>query len=105
MKRTKKGHDERKQVILEHIGEIAGDTFPDDDVEWKVLGIRHEGEYSFVESEPVPPTVGYPRFKFVLRFEAFGRVHDVGCYALVGDKWSLLAATPGAPQDWRSIEP
>jgi hypothetical protein len=94
----------RESTIREHIQEIASDAFPDDDVQWKVRGFHHSGDYSFVEVEPVPPTVGYPKFIFVLHFDGFGHMQDCGCYCWNG-AWQLHSTSPGAPQDWKRISP
>ena len=93
----------REAAIRERIQDIGEDTFPDDDVDWKLLGFRHEGDYCFAEVEP--DTVGYPRFIFVLHFDGFGHMHECGCYCMADGSWTLLSTTPGAPTDWKKISP
>ena len=91
-------------LIRERIQAIGQDSFPDDTgVAWRVLAIEHKGEFAFVESEPVPATVGYPRFRFVLRQGATGDINVLGCYCLDGGKWSLLFTDPRFPEDWRGV--
>ncbi len=81
---------------------FAAESFPDDtDVEWRPLGYEHLDRHSYVEAEAIPPTVGYPRFKFVIeRPEDVEDTSDpptvVGCYVWEKDRWSLLFGTdPG----------
>ncbi len=95
----------REGAIRERIQDIGEDTFPDDDVDWKLLGVRHSGDYCFAEVEPEPDTVGYPRFIFVLHFDAFGHMQECGCYCMADGNWTLLTTTPGMPDDWKKISP
>jgi len=94
---------ERERIIRERIQGIGEDTFPDDEVHWRVLSIRHVAEYSLVEAEPVPATVGDPGFAFVLHFDAGGNMQDCGCYCLDRGTWNLLCTTPGTPTSWRAL--
>lgn len=91
-------------MIREKIGEIGLESFPDNtDVEWKVLAIEHKGDYAFVEAEATPDKVGYPRFRFVLRFDGGTAPLVAGSYCLDGGAWTLLFSDPNAPGDWRSL--
>lgn len=94
----------REELLRKKLQDIARDAFPDDDVEWRVIAIRHHGAYAFVEAEARPPTVGYPAFIFVQHFDAVG-MRDCGCYAKMKDGWKILCTTPGAPGDWKNIPP
>ena len=96
---------DREPIVAARIDEIGRDSFPDDDVAWRVLGIRDVGAYCFAEADATPPTVGYPRFRFVLRFETESQFLLVGCYAWIEDRWTVLFTSTGAPTDWQAIAP
>ena len=97
---------ERERVIQDIIDDIGKESFPEDtDVRWKALRTAHVGTYSYVEAEPAPATVGYPRFVFVLLFETSEQPTVVGCYAGDGDSWGLLFTVPGTPSDWQDLFP
>ena len=84
---------------------IARESFPDDaGVEWPIRGVREHGGYLCVESEPQPPTVGYPRFRFVIGRTAAGALDAFGCYCLDGGRWTLLFTAPGTPTDWQGLK-
>ena len=94
---------ERDPAIWTHINTIGHDSFPDNtDVSWKIREIVHKGLYSFVEAEPSPPTVGYPKFKFVLLFSS-DQPTLVGCYCFDKSEWSLLFTVPRTPSDWKTL--
>jgi hypothetical protein len=94
---------ERESVVQEQITAIGRESFPDNpDVEWEVLGIKHEGRYSFVETLPHPDEVGEERFMFVLVVDDVEQAHCVGCYAFDGS-WSLHFDDPKAPTDWQTL--
>lgn len=95
----------REAAVRERIQDIGEDTFPDDEVDWKVLHIRHSGDYCFAEVEAEPATVGYPRFIFVVHFDGFGHMQECGCYCMADGQWTLLTTTPGTPSDWKKIPP
>jgi hypothetical protein len=94
----------RDSFIQTQLQEIGLDSFPDNlDVVWHFKGTRHIGDYSLVEAEPVPSTVGYPRFRFVLRFDDSNQGLVVGCYALMQDVWQLLFSDPSANTEWKGL--
>lgn len=94
----------RERVIRARIGDIGLDAFPDDTaVAWEAVDIRHAGDYAFVESVATPATVGYPRFRFVLRFEPGGVPVLAAGYAWMSEGWGLLFTTPDEPEDWRAL--
>ena len=94
----------RDAFIRDNIQAIGLDSFPDnDDVTWSVRRVWHEGEFSMVEAEPQPPTVGYPSFRFVLHFGGSSQGVVAGCYALTNNGWSLLFSSPDAGTAWRSL--
>ena len=84
--------------------QIAHEAFPEDtDVRWEIRDIKHQADFYCVEAEPVPPTVGYPRFRFVLGRTKAGVWQDQGCYCLNGKKWDLLYTTPDTSDAWRTL--
>ena len=93
---------DRESVIRTCINAIGRESFPDDtNVTWKIREIVHKGLYSFVEAEPTPPSVGYPKFKFVLMFST-KQPTVVGCYCF-DKEWSLLFTAPDTPSDWQTL--
>ena len=96
---------------MQHLG---AEWFPDDrQCDWLVHGFEHRGALTLVEVEPRPPTVGYPRFKFVASFAAAdsdrvspataesGRCEDpdiLAVYCLQNGRYSLLGTAPGAKE-------
>ena len=67
-------------------------------------GTLSSGAASIVSSRTDPPTVGYPRFRFVLRRDISGAFIDHGCYCLDGDAWQLLYTTPGTSDEWKALK-
>ena len=95
----------RDGFIKDNIQAIGVDSFPDNtDVTWNIRRVWHEGDFSMVEAEPTPPTVGYPSFRFVLQFVGGASQGVVaGCYALTKAGWSLLFTAPGTGSQWQSM--
>ena len=91
---------------IEHALQAIGhEAFPDaPDVHWQVRDIVERGGFHCVEAGPIPPTVGYPRFRFVLRRDISGAFIDHGCYCLDGDAWQLLYTTPGTSDEWKALK-
>lgn len=88
----------REAAIRERIVAMAEDTFPDNvGQEWPILGFEHRGHLTFVEVEPKPATVGYPRFKFVV--PAGGEPRAVATYCLEGGRYVLLCTEHGLKED------
>lgn len=91
-------------VIRERIQDVGLDSFPDDTaVAWRVLAIEHKGGYAFVEAEAAPATVGYPKFRFVLKPGTMKDVEVLGCYCFDRGNWSLLFTDPRFPDDWSKL--
>ena len=83
---------------------VAEEAFPDNtDVQWQVLEITQRAGFYCVEAEPIPATVGYPRFRFVLGRAESGQFLDLGCYCLAKGAWSLLYTTPNTSSDWKAL--
>jgi hypothetical protein len=95
----------RDEIIDSRINDIGRESFPEEDVSWKVLKVVHVGVYSFVEAEADPPTVGYPKFVFVMTFETRDKPSLVACYEGDGNRWGLLFSTPDTPSDWQDLFP
>ena len=84
---------------------IAHEAFPDDgDVRWNIRRVIRNGNFVCVQAEPVPATVGYPQFRFVLRQASGGTLVDHGCYCLDGAVWRLLYTTPGTSDEWKAFK-
>ena len=94
---------EREALLREKLQAIGTDVFPDYEVQWSTVAIRHHGSYSFLEAESEPSI--YPGVIFVKRFDEAGNMQDCGCYVKMPDGWRLHYATIDAPEDWKSIEP
>lgn len=81
---------ERENFIKSNLLAWGRESFPDNpDVNWPVGRFQHSNDYSYVESEPHPPEVGYPRFKFVVDFRDADKPEVVGCYAQESSEWFL----------------
>ena len=84
---------------------IAHEAFPDDvDVRWELRDIIEKGDFCCAQAEPVPPTVGYPQFRFVLRRGPGGAFVDHGCYCLDRGAWQLLYTTPDTSDEWKALK-
>jgi hypothetical protein len=95
---------DRDSFIETHLQQIGLDSFPDNlDVVWHSRDVRHIGDYSMVEAEPIPATVGYPRFRLVLRFADASDGVVVGCYALMHNGWQLLFSDHKAGAEWKTL--
>ncbi|MDO8547147.1 MAG: hypothetical protein Q7R68_07275 [Nitrospirales bacterium] len=93
-----------KDEIRDRLQSLAEEAFPDNtDVQWHVRGITQKAAFYCVEAEPVPATVGYPRFRFVLGRAQSGELGDHGCYCLDNGAWNLLYTTPNTSSDWRAL--
>jgi len=83
---------------------VAEEAFPDDvGVQWHVREITQQAGFYCVEAEPVPATVGYPRFRFVLGRTQSGELGDFGCYCLDKGVRRLLYTTPNTSSDWKAL--
>ena len=90
--------------IRDRLQAIAEEAFPDDvGVQWHVREITQQAGLYCVEAEPIPATVGYPRFRFVLGRAESGQFLDLGCYCLAKGAWSLLYTTPNTSSDWKAL--
>jgi len=95
---------DRDEVIRQGIQQIGLDSFPEDtEVAWRVWAIRHEGSYSAVDADASPATVGYDKFRFVLRFQDEDRFTVVGRYCYEGGRWRPLFSDPAASDEWRAL--
>jgi len=74
---------------------IAEESFPDNKgLKWTIHGYRHQRNLTYVEVEPRPSEIGYPRFQFVVSFENFEKPVVIGCYCLDNGRWTLLFTKP-----------
>ena len=90
------GSGDMENYAQEHIVEIAEMQFPDNTgLEWIIHGFEHRDDFTYVEVEPVPQEVGYPRFKFVLTPARAGGAVAIATYCLEDNIYKLLSYTPG----------
>jgi hypothetical protein len=90
--------------IRDQFRHLAKEAFPDDTgVEWRIKDITGKSGYFCVEAEPVPPTVGYPRFRFVLARGPGQKFRDLGCYCLDRGLWCLLYTAPDTAGEWKKL--
>lgn len=95
--------DDREE-IRRSFQAIALEAFPDDvGVRWHIQDIVQKAAFFCVEAEPVPATVGYPRFRFVLARAKSGAFQDQGCFCLDRGTWTLLYTTPDSADGWRAL--
>jgi hypothetical protein len=94
---------DKEAVIKGKIQDIGTDCFPDDEVDWNVLGIQHHGVYTAVESKP-SGFIGYEKFKFILTFKQDGEPHVEGCYRWEGGQWLMLFTDPATKtEEWKGL--
>ena len=97
---------ERESHLRENIVSIAGEEFPDDTgLEWVIHGFEHKDHLTFVEVEPRPDTVGYPRFKFVVSFTDANVPIVVATYSLEDDRYTLLCLIENSTDDLPEVLP
>ena len=86
---------EREGYLRENIVAMAEEQFPDDTgLEWEVHGFDHQEHLTFVEVEPQPSTVGYPRFRFAVSFADEAAPKVVATYALIEERFALFSTDP-----------
>ena len=96
--------DDREE-ITHSFQAIASEAFPDNaDVRWHIRNIIEKAGFFCVEAEPVPATVGYPRFRFVLSRGTSDAFQDQACYCLDSGAWILLYTAPESDDGWRALE-
>ncbi len=77
--------------VRKRITTFAEDTFPDDTgITWVIHEITHRGFLTYVEVEPIPDTVGYEKFVFVISFET-APAEIIAIYALEDGSYELFA--------------
>lgn len=82
----------RESFLKGNISRLAEAEFPDNKgVQWKILSIVHKAHMAHVEVEPVPATVGYPRFKFVVSFKNPESPLVIGVFCFENGQYSLLS--------------
>jgi hypothetical protein len=59
---------QRIRWVEEHIQGVGSESFPDNNVEWRVIEIEHRAQFTLVKTMPYPNSVGYDRFVFVFVF-------------------------------------
>jgi len=81
----------RELFLRGNIVRLAEAGFPDSKgVQWNILSIEHKAHMTHVEAEPVPATVGYPRFKFVVSFKNPESPKVIGVFCFENGQYSLL---------------
>jgi len=91
------GATEAEHWVRPRIVEIAEENFPDDlGLEWRIHGVRQRGGLLFVEVEPIPAQVGYPRFLFTFTYTDLPAPSHVATYCLEAGRYSLLSTAPEA---------
>src|SRR5262245_33024964 len=90
--------------IEQHLQDIGHEAFPDNtDVRWELRDVVERGGFICAQAAPVPATVGYPEFRFVLHRGDAGALIDHACFCLSGGVWQLLYTTPDTREDWRAL--
>jgi hypothetical protein len=86
-------------AALGSVDRLGKRSFPDNpDASWQVLGHKVVGALRYVEVEPGPDEVGYPRFVFVIGcLASAGEPTIYGAYALDKGSYVLLFTSEGAP--------
>ena len=93
---TEATENPREAHIRNNIVAMAESAFPDDTgLEWMIHSFDHQGDLSFVEVEPKPATVGYPRFQFAVSFQDEAAPVVAATYALIDGEYKLFSSEAG----------
>ena len=91
---------ERESFLRENIVRLAAGEFPDNSgILWTILGFEHKAHLTYVEVEPKPSTVGYPRFKFVVSFASVEKPKVIATYCLREGRYALLSIVQDLKED------
>ena len=82
----------RESFLKDTIVQLAEAEFPDNKgIQWNILGFEHKAHLTYVEAEPNPSTVGYPRFKFAVSFKNPEMPRIIGTYCFKDGQYSLFS--------------
>lgn len=85
-------HAKREAFLKDNIVRLAEREFPGNKgIQWNILSFEHKAHLSYVEVEPTPATVGYPRFKFAVSFKNPETPRVIGTYCFKDGQYSLLS--------------
>ena len=86
------GEAERELFLRDNIVRLAEAEFPDNKgIQWNILRFEHKAHLTYVEAEPNPSTVGYPRFKFAVSFKNPEMPRVIGTYCFKDGQYSLFS--------------
>ena len=82
----------RESFLRDNIVRLAEAAFPDNKgIQWNILSFEHKAHLTYVEAEPNPSTVGYPRFKFAVSFKNPEMPRVIGTYCFKDGQYSLFS--------------
>ena len=82
----------RESFLKDNIVRLAEAEFPDNKgIQWNILSFEHKAHLTYVEAEPNPSTVGYPRFKFAVSFKNPEMPRIIGTYCFKDGQYSLFS--------------
>ena len=82
----------RESVLKNTIVRLTEAAFPDNKgIQWNILSFEHKAHLTYVEAEPNPSTVGYPRFKFAVSFKNPEMPRIIGTYCFKDGQYSLFS--------------
>ncbi len=82
----------REVFLKDNIARLAEAEFPDNKgIQWNILSIEHKAHLANVEAEPVPPTLAYPRYKFVISFKDQKTPRIIGIFCYKDGQYSPLS--------------
>ena len=82
----------RELFVKDNIVRLAETEFPDNKgIQWNILGFEHNAHLTYVEVEPIPATVGYPRLKFVVSFKNPEMPRIIGIMCFKDGQYSMLS--------------
>ncbi len=93
----------KEDTVRNSIQALGSDAFPDDEVSWTVKNIISKDDYVFTEVEPLPNTVGYDKYVFVLTPEKTETYTIISCFVLDNGQWDLLFTDPRDTNDWTAF--
>jgi hypothetical protein len=82
----------RESFLKDNIVRLAEAAFPDNKgIQWNILSFEHKAHLTYVEAEPNPSTVDYPRFKFAVSFKNPEMPRVIGTYCFKDGQYSLFS--------------
>jgi hypothetical protein len=84
---------QRELFLKENIVRLAESQFPNNKgLQWNIISMEHKVHLTYVEAEPVPANLDYPRFKFNVSFKDPASPRVIGMFCLKDGQYILFSA-------------